>query len=106
MKYEVTIARSTSSLCNGTAQRKWMLDEEEDYASYVFSTVEDMKHYLEFEEGQTCITLGYQTINDGGGGRYVIQKRKSNLTNVPCYPVFGELVAEQIPKGETSRYEK
>lgn len=38
----------------------------------IFKTVEDMKS-ASLREGETCITLGYHTEDDGGGAQYLIE---------------------------------
>lgn len=38
----------------------------------IFDTIEDLKS-ASLKEGETCITLGYHTINDGGAGTYKVE---------------------------------
>lgn len=43
-----------------------------------FNTIEDMKNYT-FHEGEVVTTLGYRTVNDGGGGTYIIKYAPTDL---------------------------
>ena len=65
---------------------------------YYYNTVADMKADTKLKVGDTVITLGYYSVNDGGAGEYLISKNEvANEINIPV----GNYYAVLIVKNET-----
>lgn len=64
-----------------------------------FDTVSEMKASTKLKDGMTVITLGYYSVNDGGGATYKIrQKTDVDIDDGGSVHIIGNLVAELIVK--------
>ena len=59
---------------------------------YYFNTVADMKVATYLKNGDMAVTLGYHSINDGGGAEYLISiPQKINNFDIEKYPLVDRL---------------
>lgn len=65
----------------------------------VFDTVSEMKQYDSFANGSTCKTLGFYTLNDGGGGFYYITDTgiANEMDVIACGSYYANLVITDSP---------